>query len=202
MSNRLPQNVFDEVPPHDEDAERAVLGAMFDPRAHKVAVSELTPDHFYIEKHRYLFAASRAAGEIPQGARQTTGAKQIDNKPKDVLLSLFEEPARDALECVVADLTALRQEEVLEPRVCGLDEYSGPDTESRIEDAQEFLSIQGLPPTARKVAMKELVYAYLPNLSTSDRAAIEAEIAATPTPTENSLTAISKHFENITGAQI
>lgn len=49
---------LDQVPPHDLDAERAILGACFmDSSAAARAVSALSPDVFYHEPHRIIFTA-------------------------------------------------------------------------------------------------------------------------------------------------
>ena len=49
-------NNLEAVPQHDADAERCVLGSMLiDARAAEIAVDELTPDDFYLRKHRILF---------------------------------------------------------------------------------------------------------------------------------------------------
>lgn len=50
------ENLVDRVPPHDDAAEDAVLGAMMlDPRAAGVAVELLSPDDFYAPRRRLLF---------------------------------------------------------------------------------------------------------------------------------------------------
>jgi replicative DNA helicase len=50
-------DILDKVPPHDLDAEMAVLGAMFmDPKATDEMIVTLTPEAFYHQEHRKLFA--------------------------------------------------------------------------------------------------------------------------------------------------
>ncbi|MFN3814087.1 MAG: DnaB-like helicase N-terminal domain-containing protein, partial [Aquificaceae bacterium] len=48
---------FDIEPPHDELAERAVLGAMLvDPESIPTVLEYLREEDFYVEKHRVLFS--------------------------------------------------------------------------------------------------------------------------------------------------
>lgn len=59
----------ERIPPHEFDAERAVLGAVLwgQPGAHEKAQRRLEPGDFYIERHRILWEAtwSRIAPKDP-----------------------------------------------------------------------------------------------------------------------------------------
>ena len=55
---RLEEADFDRVPPHDLNAERAVLGSMLiEPTAVGKAIEILKPDDFYRSAHRQIFSA-------------------------------------------------------------------------------------------------------------------------------------------------
>ena len=54
----MPASARDRIPPHNEDAERAVLGAMLiDENAIGIAQQYLRPDDFYSSRHRKIFEA-------------------------------------------------------------------------------------------------------------------------------------------------
>jgi hypothetical protein len=54
-----PPSIDGRVPPHDLDAEAAVLSAiMLDPTALEKVISFLRPEHFYSESHKRIFEAS------------------------------------------------------------------------------------------------------------------------------------------------
>ena len=142
-----------------------------------------------------ISALADQAVEQKQNPRQSAAAKGMDRKPKETLLSLYAEPPLDALQSIVRALTELRGEAWLEPRACGLDAF-GPDIDDLIEETTDFLAIPDLPPTARTAAMRELIFARLPNLSQSDRLAIEKEL----TPTASALANVESLFDKIKGS--
>lgn len=56
FQNSLPSQLEGKVPPHSEDAEISVLGAlMLDKKAISLVIEILTPDSFYNERHRIIF---------------------------------------------------------------------------------------------------------------------------------------------------
>lgn len=75
------------VPPHNREAEQAVLGAMlFDERAVNDCVEALVEDDFYVEAHRIVFRAMRAMWN--------------ENRPVDLVTVMAELRAMDAIEPV------------------------------------------------------------------------------------------------------
>lgn len=60
QQNTAPQaEIFQNVPPHDDAAELAVLGAMFlDREAASLALEMLTGEDFYRPDHRQVFEAA------------------------------------------------------------------------------------------------------------------------------------------------
>jgi replicative DNA helicase len=58
MSAGSTDKILERVPPFDEAAEAAVLGSMLmDSRAADIAIEALTPDDFYLPRHRVVFIA-------------------------------------------------------------------------------------------------------------------------------------------------
>jgi replicative DNA helicase len=77
----------DRVPPHDTDAERAVLSAiLLDNDAIFGIDSELRPDDFYVPSHRRLFSAMVALRDANQPVDLTTLADYL--KSRDLLDSI------------------------------------------------------------------------------------------------------------------
>jgi replicative DNA helicase len=53
-----PEDLIQRVPPHSVEAEVSILGGIFcDPKALDVACEYVTPEDFYLARHRVLFAA-------------------------------------------------------------------------------------------------------------------------------------------------
>lgn len=71
------------VPPHDLDAERAVIGAtLASPRAVEVVTERLMPEDFYSQTHRVIFEAVRRLHSRSEKVDQITLASelQVDNE--------------------------------------------------------------------------------------------------------------------------
>ena len=62
QQNTAPQaEIFQNVPPHDDAAELAVLGAMFlDREAASLALEMLTGEDFYRPDHRQVFEGQKS----------------------------------------------------------------------------------------------------------------------------------------------
>lgn len=67
------------VPPHNIDAERSVLGSMLiDEHAVPAAVELLSPEHFYVDAHRRIFAAMCSLFESDQTIDLVTLCAQLE----------------------------------------------------------------------------------------------------------------------------
>lgn len=77
--NRQPYDRdLDRMPPHDEDAERAVLGACLMAKgAVVIALELLTPEMFYLRSHAIVFQAVRDLDEQGTGIDQITMAAHL-----------------------------------------------------------------------------------------------------------------------------
>ncbi len=84
---RPPPSAADRVPPHDRQAEKAVLSAILldNESIHEIA-GDLKPDDFYVPAHRRLFAAMASLKDANQPVDLTTLADYL--KSRDLLDSI------------------------------------------------------------------------------------------------------------------
>jgi replicative DNA helicase len=80
-SNELQSNV--KMPPHDLDAEEAVLGSLLiDPEAIFKIVTILRPEDFYREKNRWTYECCLALSERHEALNQITVANELSRQQK------------------------------------------------------------------------------------------------------------------------
>ena len=80
-SNELQSNV--KMPPHDLDAEEAVLGSLLiDPEAIFKIVTILRPEDFYREKNRWTYECCLALNERHEALNQITIAQELSRQQK------------------------------------------------------------------------------------------------------------------------
>ncbi len=69
------------LPPHDMDAEEAVLGSLLiDPEAVFKVAPRLNPENFYRERHGWIFDAALALAERSEPVNQITLAHELANR--------------------------------------------------------------------------------------------------------------------------
>ena len=74
---------IDRIPPHNDDAEKAVLGAMLiDNSAVSVVMQHLRPDDFYAVFHKYIFEAIRSLDAAGHRADLLTIKGELDKTGK------------------------------------------------------------------------------------------------------------------------
>lgn len=111
-------NPFDAVPPHDNSIERCVLGSMLCARyACEYALAMLVPEHFYIERNRYLFVkfsviyrTHKALDEKLAGAHFAHRTSKIDEIRDTVGKLIMETPTASNIEGYVDSLLRLAQD--------------------------------------------------------------------------------------------
>lgn len=75
--------VLEKLPPHDVDAEEAVLGSLLlDPEAISQIASFLYPDDFFREQNRWIFDAVLKIHDRGEGLNQVTLSHQLDTDGK------------------------------------------------------------------------------------------------------------------------
>src|SRR4030043_209392 len=80
-SNELQSNI--KMPPHDLDAEEAVLGSLLiDPEAIFKIVTLLRPEDFYREKNRWTYECCLALSERHEALNQITVANELSRQQK------------------------------------------------------------------------------------------------------------------------
>lgn len=71
----------ERIPPHSENAERSVLGAiMLDENAMYEAMDILTPDDFYLQKHRELFDAAVSLRRLDRNVDLVTMTEELTKR--------------------------------------------------------------------------------------------------------------------------
>ena len=85
------ENLFDRIPPHSTEIEKSVIGAMIVERvACEYAIEMLRPDHFYVDRNRWLFTKCVATFRIRKALDETLlianlGAVENLNEVRDYI---------------------------------------------------------------------------------------------------------------------
>src|SRR5208283_3619297 len=78
-------DILRRVPPHDEGAEKSVLGAiLLKPEAFEVAADIVTPDDFYHEANRLVFGAMSDLATAGKPIDTVTLLSQLNGQAREV----------------------------------------------------------------------------------------------------------------------
>ena len=91
------------------------------------------------------------------------------------LLRSLAEPIRDAIERAIRLLKKFRKDE-FKVTLRGLDKFDIQADEMEINKTSAFIQIEGMPPTAKRIALEYLIDTYLGELDEKDAVAIKREL--------------------------
>ena len=143
--------MWEKVPPHNIDAEQAVLGALFlDNNAIAIVTRFLQPEDFYVEAHRVIFQTILDLEEIGQAAdlvtvtdklRRRGDLEKVGGATYVATLSNISPTAANAEQYahIVEEKALLRNLINLATRIAGLGYEGSEDAERLMEEAEKML---------------------------------------------------------------
>lgn len=144
-------SMWEKVPPHNIDAEQAVLGALFlDNSAIAVVTRFLHPEDFYVEAHRVIFQTILDLEEIGQAAdlvtvtdllRRRGDLEKVGGATYVATLSNISPTAANAEHYarIVEEKALLRNLINLATRIAGMGYEGSEDAERLMEEAEKML---------------------------------------------------------------
>ncbi len=143
--------MWDKVPPHNIDAEQAVLGALFlDNSAIAIVTRFLSPEDFYMEAHRVIFKTILELEEYGQAAdlvtvtdqlRRRGALEKVGGATYVATLSNISPTAANAEHYahIIEEKALLRNLINLATRIAGMGYEGSEDAERLMEEAEKML---------------------------------------------------------------